>query len=203
MPTPLACPAYEAELARGRPVVGVDEVGRGPLAGPVVSAAVFFPEAPVEGLKDSKALTEKRRDALYAELVVRARFGIGAVSSKGIDRLGIEQATKLAMCRAVTALGASAGALVIVDGNRAPDFGREAIAEVRADASCPSVSAAAIIAKVIRDRAMARLAVRYQDYGWHTNKGYGSRSHCDAILSAGPTPHHRRSFLVKLLGRAA
>ncbi|MEE4209192.1 MAG: ribonuclease HII, partial [Parvularcula sp.] len=184
-------------------VIGVDEVGRGPLAGPVVSAAVYFPKGvPDLGLKDSKALTAKARERISAELIRTARFSVKGVSAVLIDRIGIEKATGLAMRRAVATLDAPRDAVLLVDGNRAPDFGRETILEVKADVSCPSVSAAAILAKVLRDKAMVRLAARYGDYHWHTNKGYGSKAHRDAILTRGITAHHRRSFLNKILAAA-
>lgn len=191
------CPHYERDLARGRPVIGVDEVGRGPLAGPVVAAAAYLPSGHgIEGLRDSKALTEKRREKLAPIILSEARIALGAVSAAEIDSLGIEPATKLAMRRAVDALGPIEGAVAIVDGNRPPDFGPlDVITEIKADASCPSVSAAAVVAKVTRDRAMIRLGQRYEAYGWHTNKGYGSAAHRAAIVEQGVTAHHRRSFL--------
>ena len=195
----IPCPDYEASLAHGAVVIGVDEVGRGPLAGPVMAAAAVL-RAPIEGLRDSKALSEKKRNALTDQILSEANVGLGAVSAEGIDALGIEQATRLAMQRAVETLNYQGEAIVLVDGNRAPVFGeRRVITEVKADASCPSVSAAAIIAKVTRDRAMIRLAARYGAYHWHTNKGYGSKAHREAIVSQGVTRHHRQSFLTKIL----
>lgn len=196
-----ACPAYERELTGGRVVIGVDEVGRGPLAGPVVAAAAVLPTGlRIAGLKDSKKLAAKRRDALTETLLEQAQVALGAASARVIDELGIERATHLAMQRAVAQVAARPDALVLVDGNRAPDFGgRDVLTEVKADASCPSVSAAAVIAKVTRDLAMVRLAQRYGAYGWHTNKGYGSAAHREAIVAIGVTEHHRRSFLTKIL----
>lgn len=200
-----ACPHYEREIARGRAVIGVDEVGRGPLAGPVVAAAAFLPDTQaIEGLRDSKTLTEKRRNALTIEILGKAVVALGGVSAAGIDRLGIGPATKLAMQRAVAALVAPDEAIVLIDGNQAPFFeGREVMTEVKADGSCPSVAAAAIVAKVTRDRAMARLCARYEAYGWSSNKGYGSAQHRAAILTEGVSPHHRRSFLGRILGERA
>lgn len=196
-----ACAHYEAERAGGRPVIGVDEVGRGPLAGPVVAAAAYLPDpAAIAGLRDSKALSEKRREALTKLILAEARVSISGVPASAIDAMGIERATQLAMIGAVAGLLAPDQAVVLVDGNRAPTFGgRDVIAEVKADATCPSVSAAAIVAKTLRDRGMIKLAQRYGGYSWHTNKGYGSAAHRAAILSQGVTPHHRRSFLTKIL----
>ncbi|MEO1040738.1 MAG: ribonuclease HII [Pseudomonadota bacterium] len=195
----IPCPDYEAKLADGWLVVGVDEVGRGPLAGPVVAAAAVL-SGPIEGLRDSKALSEKKRNVLTHTIVAEAAVSLGAVSARGIDDLGIEKATHLAMQRAVDGLCLKTDAVVLVDGNRAPSFGEmRVITEVKADASCPSVAAASIIAKVTRDRAMTRLAERYNAYHWHTNKGYGSKAHREAILAQGVTRHHRHSFLTKLL----
>jgi ribonuclease HII len=194
-----ACPEYERELAGGRPVIGVDEVGRGPLAGPVVAAAAYL-ETPIKGLRDSKKLTEKRREALAHQLSRTAVIAMAGVSASLIDRLGIGAATRLAMARAVAKLPALEGALVLVDGNQPIEAeGYDVLCEVKADATCPSVSAAAIAAKVARDRAMGRLAIRFPEYQWHTNKGYGSAAHREAILRCGPTGHHRQSFLTKIL----
>jgi ribonuclease HII len=203
MPT-APCPAYEAEIAQNRPVLGIDEVGRGPLAGPVVAAAAFFPSGFPDGLNDSKKLTEKRRETLLPEVLATAIIGVGGVSARMIDEIGIGPATLLAMHRAAeAALGKKRlpdGAIALIDGNRPPrDFPLPVQTEVKADGSCPSVAGASIVAKVLRDRAMARLAVRHDAYGWHTNKGYGSKAHQEAILTAGVTAHHRRSFLTKLL----
>ncbi|NNU15124.1 ribonuclease HII [Parvularcula sp. ZS-1/3] len=193
------CPDYERKLSQGRPVIGIDEVGRGPLAGPVVAAAAYLGDAQIEGLRDSKKLSEKKREALAPIILREAKVGIGRVSADEIDSLGIEPATKLAMRRAVEALGPLEGIdapLAIVDGNRPPDLGAlDVLTEVKADTSCPSVSAASIVAKVERDREMKELAQTFDAYGWHTNKGYGSKAHRDAIVEAGVTPHHRRSFL--------
>jgi len=199
-----ACPQYERELCSGRAVIGVDEVGRGPLAGPVVAAAAYFTDpSAVRGLRDSKALTEKRRLALNAEILRTAKVAYGSVSATGIDELGIEQATRLAMQQAVATLHAPDDALVLVDGNRAPPFGkRDVLTEVKADGSCPSVAAAAIVAKTVRDIAMTSLGTTFDQYGWPSNKGYGSAQHRQAILDVGVSPHHRRSFLSKLLGGA-
>lgn len=199
-----ADPLYEGSLAKGLPVVGIDEVGRGPLAGPVVAAAAFLPaDAAITGLRDSKKLSEKRRIALTQLLRERARIAFGAVSAAKIDMIGIEEATKTAMRLAAARLlsDVPSSAIIIVDGNRAPDFGqRTTIAEIKADGSCPSVAAASIAAKTLRDRYMIHLAARFDGYHWHTNKGYGSAAHREAIAALGPTKFHRRSFLRGILG---
>ncbi|MEM9838346.1 MAG: ribonuclease HII [Pseudomonadota bacterium] len=196
-----ACPDFEAERAGGRPVIGVDEVGRGPLAGPVVAAAAYLPDPRgFRGLRDSKKLSEKRREAFTHALLSQARVSVAGVPAAMIDELGIEKATQAAMLAAIAGIDAPDDALVIVDGNRVPkSLARDAIAVVKADATCPSVSAAAIVAKVLRDRGMVALAKQHPTYSWHTNKGYGSAQHREAILRDGVTPHHRMSFLTKIL----
>lgn len=196
-----ADPEYERELCEGRPVIGVDEVGRGPLAGPVVAGAAYLLDPMlIPGLRDSKALTEKRRLALTERLHADADIAIAAASAATIDAIGIEKATHAAMRLAVAALRAPSNAIILVDGNRAPEFPvRAVMTEVKADATCRSVSAAAIAAKTARDQMMEQLAVRFPQFGWHTNKGYGSAAHRSAIIQHGPTLFHRQSFLTKIL----
>lgn len=191
-------------------LIGVDEVGRGPLAGPVVAAAVAFPPyvPPVTGVRDSKTLSARQRAKLIPEIRATAlSLSIAAASVREIDRLNIRRATALAMRRAVTrvvtALGRRdralhAGAtsyLVLLDGLPMPECGFAHEALVDGDALCYSIAAAGILAKEIRDRLMRQLAARYPGYGWDTNAGYGTSEHCDAITAHGPTPHHRRSFM--------
>ncbi len=183
-------------------VAGVDEVGRGPLAGPVVAAAVVLTpgEAAIEGVQDSKALTAVRRFALAEEIRGRAAaVGIGAASVAEIDGFGIAPATALAMRRALSALPEPAEH-VVIDGLpvRGLEVRHEAV--VGGDALVHSVSCASIIAKVCRDRLMHRLADRHPIYGWHTNVGYGTRQHLEALARFGPSPHHRRSFRGVQLG---
>ena len=182
----------------GGPVAGVDEAGRGPLAGPVVAAAVCFPDlalpAAVRALiDDSKKLPPRRRAAAHAAILETGTVGTGEASVAEIDRLNILQATMLAMQRAVAALAAPPAA-VLVDGNRAPDLPCPARPLVGGDGLSLSIAAASIVAKVTRDRIMARLAADFPGYGWERNAGYGVAAHRAALAALGPTPHHRRSF---------
>lgn len=176
-------------------VVGVDEAGRGPLAGPVTAAAVWLdPAAIPQGLHDSKRLTAARRAGLLAELEPCAVIGIGHASAAEIDALNILQATYLAMHRAIAALPFTPDQLLI-DGNRLPrDLPCPAEAVVKGDARVLSIAAASIVAKVTRDRIMHDLDARYPGYGWIENAGYPTKRHINAIADLGPTPEHRRSF---------
>lgn len=182
-------------FAPGLLLAGVDEAGRGPLAGPVVAAAVILdPRRPIAGLDDSKKLSEKKRDAL--EPLIRERalaFAVARADVAEIDDINILWATMLAMRRAVAALLPAAQA-VVVDGNRVPDFGLPAEAVVGGDARVPSISAASILAKVARDREMVALDAQFPGYGFARHKGYGTAAHLEALARLGPTPHHRRSF---------
>jgi ribonuclease HII len=176
-------------------IAGVDEVGRGPLAGPVVAAAVILPESTwIDGVDDSKRLNADRRTDLYQKIVQSAIvFGIGAASAREIDRINIRRATALAMQRAIARLGDVDH--LLVDGLAVPELGTEThTAIVGGDGCVHCISAASIIAKVTRDRLMQRLAMRYPEYGWSRNMGYGTREHLQALDRLGPTPHHRRSF---------
>ncbi len=187
-------PDLALEGAREGPVAGVDEAGRGPWAGPVVAAAVVLDAACVPaGVTDSKQLSRARREALFAALRASARIGVGAASVAEIDRLNILAATLVAMRRAVDDLGV-AQAHVLIDGNRAPQLACPATAVVGGDRRSLSIAAASIVAKVTRDRIMARLARRYPGFGWERNAGYGTPEHRSALNRLGVTPHHRRSF---------
>jgi ribonuclease HII len=176
------------------PVAGVDEAGRGPLAGPVVAAAVVLdPRCIPEGIDDSKLLTAAKRERLCAELMQCARIGVGIASVEEIDRLNIFWATMLAMTRAVAALEVPP-VFVLVDGNRCPDWEHQSHAVVGGDALCLSIAAASIVAKHRRDCMMDELDALHPGYGWKSNKGYSAKVHQEALRALGPTPHHRRSF---------
>ena len=177
-------------------LAGVDEVGRGPLAGPVVAAAVILPQGLcVPGADDSKRLTAARRDALVDQICSSCvAYGVGAASAREIDAINIRRATALAMQRAISRLPVRPDHL-LVDGLPVPELGMDAhTGIVQGDHLVHSISCASIIAKVVRDRLMARLARRYPRYGWERNKGYGTAEHLAALARFGPTPHHRRSF---------
>jgi ribonuclease HII len=183
-------------FARGhRSVAGVDEVGRGPWAGPVIAAAVLVtPASPwLEGVDDSKLLTRRRREDLAAAIVSSLPCAVGAASVREIDRHNVRVATALAMRRALARLPAAAD-VVVVDGRAMPELGRAHEAMVDGDALCFAVACASILAKTVRDRLMRRLAVRYPGFGWERNAGYGTPAHRAALDRRGPTPHHRRSF---------
>ena len=176
-------------------LAGVDEAGRGPLAGPVVAAAVILDERhPITGLADSKKLSPARRDKLFDQICARALCcSVGQASVEEIDRLNILQATMLAMQRAVLGLRLKP-AKVLVDGNRLPALEVRAQAIVRGDALVPCISAASIVAKVQRDRWCAQLHQQYPLYGFDAHKGYGTAQHLAALRAHGACPEHRRSF---------
>lgn len=178
---------------KARLIVGVDEAGRGPLAGPVVAAAVLLCEGGIAGLDDSKKLTPKRRGELETLIKARCRWGIGEASVAEIDSINILQATFLAMTRAVEALGFEPGE-VLVDGNRLPRWRYTARAIVGGDASHPCISAASILAKEHRDRIMVAASRDFPGFGWESNMGYGTARHLAALRERGPTPLHRTSF---------
>ncbi|HEY0037163.1 MAG TPA: ribonuclease HII [Longimicrobium sp.] len=182
---------------RGMPyVAGVDEVGRGPLAGPVVAAAVILPQGCwIPGVVDSKKLSAAQRKALIERITGSCvAYAVGAASAREIDRINIRRATALAMRRAIERLPVPADHL-LVDGLPVPELGREShTAIVQGDACVHCIAAASILAKVTRDRLMERLARRYPGYGWERNMGYGTSEHLDALARMGPTPHHRLSF---------
>ena len=183
-------------------IVGVDEAGRGPLAGPVVAAAVLLCKPRPAGLGDSKVLSREKRAALEDTIKRRCAWGVGVVEVEDIDRLNIFGATMLAMTLAVEAVCARIGCdplEVLVDGNltpagRRPEWRWPARAIVKGDAKEPCISAASIIAKEHRDRLMREAAARHPHYGWDRNAGYGTPEHLEALRMHGPTPLHRRSF---------
>ena len=191
--------------ASGRWVVGIDEAGRGPWAGPVTAAAVWLDPARLSaafraGLDDSKKLTRARRDAIFLEMTAAAgaedpplALALGEASVAEIDRLNILQASLLAMRRAVAGLGFAPDA-ALVDGNRDPGLACPATTVIGGDRKCLTIAAASIAAKTSRDRLMARLADNNPGYGWERNAGYGTAAHRDALRRLGVTAHHRRSF---------
>jgi len=192
-------PNFALEKAAGGRVAGVDEAGRGPLAGPVVAAAVVFPAGVPRKLAalldDSKKLSAEQRLTAFLALRAsgRAEIAMGAASVPEIDRLNILHAAMLAMRRAVARLP-SPPDLALVDGNYPPQLGCAVRCVIGGDALCLSIAAASIVAKVVRDRAMARLAVRFPGYGWDSNAGYATLHHRRALHLLGPTRHHRPGF---------
>ncbi|WP_434952330.1 ribonuclease HII [Shewanella sp. HL-SH4] len=176
-------------------VAGVDEVGRGPLVGDVVTAAVILdPTKPIIGLNDSKKLTEKRRNSLYQDIIANAlAVSIGRATPTEIDQINILQATMLAMQRAVAGL-AIVPERVLVDGNRVPDFGIAAHAIIKGDGLVAAISAASIIAKVTRDKEMDELDAKYPQYGFAKHKGYPTKAHFEALTQFGTIDEHRKSF---------
>ena len=177
-------------------VCGVDEAGRGPLAGPVCAAAVILPRGvTIEGLDDSKKLTEKRREALYGDIIAAAEAcGVAFADVEEIEELNILGATYLAMNRAIAALGVGID-LALIDGNRNAGIEYPSRCIVKGDAKCVSIAAASVLAKVTRDRYMRALAEKYPGYGFERHKGYGTEAHYAAIRALGPCPEHRPSFL--------
>ncbi len=181
------------------PLCGVDEAGRGPLAGPVCAAAVILPRGTViEGLNDSKKLSEKRREALYDEIVGRAiAFGIAFASVEEIEEKNILEATFLAMNRAIEQLSV-VPALALIDGNRSKGIVLPSRCVIGGDGKCADIAAASILAKVTRDRYMLQMAETYPQYGFDRHKGYGTAAHYAAIRRYGPSEIHRMSFLRKM-----
>ena len=179
-------------------ICGVDEAGRGPLAGPVCAAAVILPpDVEITGLNDSKKLTERKREELY-DLITRqaVAYGIGFADEKEIDRINILQATFAAMGRALEELRVKPD-LALIDGNRAADFGLPVRTIVKGDSLSASIAAASILAKVTRDRLMMEYDATYPQYGFAVHKGYGTKRHYEALRQHGASPIHRQSFLKK------
>lgn len=186
-------PDFSHESLAPSPVCGVDEAGRGPLAGPVVAGAVILHSPPPPGINDSKKLTATARESLFDALQPLAHIGIGIASVEEIDRLNILQATLLAMKRAVEALPVTP-AFALIDGNRAPMLACPARTLVKGDALSLSIASASIVAKVTRDRLMRELAAMHPVYGFEKHAGYGTKAHLEALKTHGPCPAHRLSF---------
>jgi len=187
--------AFETKAGAPRVIVcGVDEAGRGPLAGPVVAAAVILdPDRLPDGLDDSKKLTALRREKLFDIIHETAQVGVGLATVEEIDRINILAASLLAMRRAVAALP-STPAHALIDGNKAPELSCPATPIVQGDGRSFSIAAASIVAKVTRDQMMIEMAADFPDYGFERHMGYGTKQHLEALKSVGPCPHHRKSF---------
>ena len=182
-------------------ICGVDEAGRGPLAGPVCAAAVILPEhLEIPGLTDSKKLTDKKRRELYPIIKEQAlAYGIGFASEQEIDEINILQATFLAMRRALDQLEVKPD-MALIDGNRETDFGLPVKTVVKGDSLSANIAAASVLAKVTRDDLMVEMAEKYPEYGFEIHKGYGTKAHYAALTAHGPSPVHRRTFLKKFYG---
>ena len=182
-------------------ICGVDEAGRGPLAGPVCAAAVILPEhLQIPGLNDSKKLTDKKRRELFPVIQEQAiAYGIGLASESEIDEINILQATFLAMRRALDQLTVRPE-IALIDGNRETDFGLPVKTVVKGDSLSANIAAASILAKVTRDNLMMELAQKYPEYGFEIHKGYGTKAHYEALRTYGPCPIHRKTFLKKFYG---
>ena len=181
---------------------GVDEAGRGPLAGDVYAAAVILdPSNPIEGLNDSKKLSEKKRELLYDEIIEKANdYCIAIATIAEIEEMNILNAAMLAMKRAISGLESSFN-LALIDGNKIPEISCEARAVVKGDGLSASIAAASILAKVTRDRYMKEMSEKYSEYGFEKHKGYGTKLHREKILEFGPCPLHRTSFLRKIYAK--
>ena len=184
-----------------RLICGVDEAGRGPLAGPVCAAAVILPEhLEIPGLTDSKKLSDKKRRELFPIIQEQAvAYGIGLASEAEIDEINILQATFLAMRRALDQLSVKPE-LALIDGNRETDFGLPVKTVVKGDSLSANIAAASVLAKVTRDNIMVELAETYPEYGFEIHKGYGTKAHYEALRQYGPCPIHRKTFLKKFYG---
>ena len=192
----------QAHFDRGVKIIcGVDEAGRGPLAGPVCAAAVILPpNAEIPGLNDSKKLSDKKRRELYPIIKEQAiAYGIAFADHKEIDQINILQATYLAMERAINQLSVKPD-LALIDGNRAKDFGVEVQTVVHGDSLSASIAAASVLAKVTRDDYMLQMAQEYPGYDFEIHKGYGTKAHYAALTQMGPSPIHRMTFLKKFYG---
>ncbi len=192
---------YERSYPDCRLIAGIDEAGRGPLAGPVVAAAVILPEdRPILYVDDSKKLSEKKREELYEVILKEARYvGVGMASEKRIDEINILNATKEAMATAVEKLGVTPD-LLLIDAVRLSEVKIRQVPIIKGDAKSASIAAASIVAKVTRDRIMREYDTLYPGYGFRQHKGYGSAEHIAALMKLGPCPLHRRSFIKGILG---
>ena len=187
-------PSYKFDQVYETPIIGVDEVGRGPLAGPVISAAIILNKEMIpEGINDSKKLSKKKREVINEELISQHNFAIGIASVEEIDKINILQASLLAMKRAVLNLNIKPQS-ILVDGNKLPDLEYNMYPIIKGDSKSISIAAASIIAKVYRDKLMQDLSLQYPGYYWEKNSGYGTKQHLLALNNLGVTPIHRKSF---------
>lgn len=187
-------PSYKFDQDYETPIIGVDEVGRGPLAGPVISAAIILNKEMIpEGINDSKKLSKKKREVINEELISQHSFAIGIASVEEIDKINILQASLLAMKRAVLNLNIKPQT-ILVDGNKLPDLEYNMYPIIKGDSKSISIAAASIIAKVYRDKLMQDLSLQYPGYYWEKNSGYGTKQHLLALDNLGVTPIHRKSF---------
>lgn len=187
-------PSYKFDQVYETPIIGVDEVGRGPLAGPVISAAIVLNKEKIpEGINDSKKLSKKKREVINEELISQHKFAIGIASVEEIDKINILQASLLAMKRAVLNLNIKPQT-ILVDGNKLPDLEYNMYPIIKGDSKSISIAAASIIAKVYRDKLMQDLSLQYPGYYWEKNSGYGTKQHLLALNNLGVTPIHRKSF---------
>lgn len=187
-------PSYKFDQDYETPIIGVDEVGRGPLAGPVISAAIILNKEKIpEGINDSKKLSKKKREVINEELISQHSFAIGIASVEEIDKINILQASLLAMKRAVLNLNIKPQT-ILVDGNKLPDLKYNMYSIIKGDSKSISIAAASIIAKVYRDKLMQDLSLQYPGYYWEKNSGYGTKQHLLALNNLGVTPIHRKSF---------
>ena len=187
-------PSYKFDQVYETPIIGVDEVGRGPLAGPVISAAIVLNKEKIpEGINDSKKLSKKKREVINEELISQHKFAIGIASVEEIDKINILQASLLAMKRAVLNLNIKPQT-ILVDGNKLPDLEYNMYPIIKGDSKSISIAAASIIAKVYRDKLMQDLSLQYPCYYWEKNSGYGTKQHLLALDNLGVTPIHRKSF---------
>ena len=187
-------PSYKFDQVYETPIIGVDEVGRGPLAGPVISAAIVLNKEKIpEGINDSKKLSKKKREVINEELISQHKFAIGIASVEEIDKINILQASLLAMKRAVLNLNIKPQT-ILVDGNKLPDLEYNMYPIIKGDSKSISIAAASIVAKVYRDKLMQDLSLKYPGYYWEKNSGYGTKQHLLALDNLGVTPIHRKSF---------
>lgn len=191
---------FKFEDAFGSNVIGIDEVGRGPLAGPVVAAAIIINKAALKlGLNDSKKLTPSKREDIFLQLTNDYSYSLGVIEVEVIDKIGILQATFQAMKKAFEGLNVKEECVVLVDGNQKPFYTPNLHTIVKGDAKCATIAAASIIAKVTRDKIMADLSHVYPQFGWNKNFGYGTKAHIQALQQYGATVHHRKSFIKSLI----